>query len=621
MVNKHKIPHILDSLLKNTEESHYAKMMYAAIILIVILIIRLFFMQIVEGSYYKAEADGNRIRSLPVQAARGVIYDRKGLILAGSRSAYSVTIPVDRKVSSLPPDELNRLSNLLNIPVDELNKRIENHKSSFDTIYLANDVGLDVATQIEEKKDDFPNIEIEVNPLRVYPYNEAGAQVLGYVSEAGPDDRDADGNPYKSSTIIGRSGIERQYNKYLEGKNGSKNVEVNAAGQPVKTISGTPVQVGQNIRLTLDAKLQKAAQDAIVDQMHTLNASGVFPTGASAIAVDPNTGAVLAMVSWPSFNPNDFSKGITTKKWNEIINDPNHPMQNRPISSAFPPGSVYKVITASAALESKVTTPDEQIFDSGRHWLVDKRNASGEAFGWINMYGAIEKSDNVYFYEMGRRVGIKRLSEMARDFGLGSKTGIDLEGEVAGNVASEEYKRKLYNQDWYLGETMDAAIGQSFTLTTPIQMMMIYSAIANGGMRYQPYILSRVDNHDGTPELIVTSKKIGTLPISKTTLDVLRRGLREVMTGGTGSFLFNGYPVPLAGKSGTAETNGLDNGWFIAYGPFDKPDIVVACIFEHAGFGSESAAPVVKEILDAHFGVGEYAPGGSKAKNDRKTNS
>lgn len=618
MVNKHKIPDILQSLLKNKEESRYAKMMYIGLILLAILIARLFFMQVIEGSYYKEQADGNRIRSLPVQAARGVIYDRNGMILAGSRSAYSVTIPVDRKSTALPPEEIQRLSKLLNIPADEINKRISQHKSSFDTIYLANDVGIDVATEIEEKKDEFPGIEIEVNPLRVYPYNEAGAQVIGYVGEAGPDDRDADGNPYTVSTIIGRSGIERQYNQYLEGKNGSRNVEVNAAGQPVKYIDGTPVSVGKNIRLTLDGKIQKAAQDAIEEQVRQLNTTGIFPTGAAAVAVDPNTGAVLAMVSWPSFNPNDFSKGITTQEWNDIINNKMNPMQNRTISSAFPPGSIFKVITSAAALEAKVMNPDEQIYDNGRHWLVDKRNASGEAFGWINFYEAMEKSDNVYFYEMGRRVGINRLSEMARNFGLGSRTGIDLDGEVSGNVASEEYKKKLYGEDWYLGETMDAAIGQSFTLTTPIQMAMVYSSIANGGLRFQPYLLSRVDRLDGTPEKIISPNQIGTIPVSKSNLEIIQTALRGVMgSEGTGGYVFSTYPIALAGKSGTAETNGLDNGWFAAYGPFDKPDIVVVCMFEHAGWGSESAAPVVKEIMDAHFNLGKYAPGKENPKAEQ----
>ncbi|MDU1773207.1 MAG: penicillin-binding transpeptidase domain-containing protein, partial [Dialister micraerophilus] len=334
--------------------------------------------------------------------------------------------------------------------------RIEDYKSNFGAIYLVNNVGVDVATQIEERKDEFPGIEIEIAPIRIYPFKSAGAQILGYVGEAGNEDRDKNGNPYKSSAIIGRAGLEQKYNQYLEGKNGVKKVEVDAAGHPVRYITGEEVVSGQNIRLTIDAKLQKAAEDAVEAQVEELNGMGVSPTGASVIAVDPNTGAVLAMVSWPTYDPNMFSRGIKSSEWNDIINNKNHPLQDRAVSSMYAPGSIFKVITAATALESKVMMPDEKIYDNGKHWIIDKRNAEGEAFGWIDFYDAMAKSDNVYFYEMGRRTGIDRLSKMAGEFGLGKKTGIDLDGESEGNVASEEYKLKVFHQDWYLGETFDA---------------------------------------------------------------------------------------------------------------------------------------------------------------------
>ena len=605
---KKHIPSILHKLIRNREESRYARMVSAAIVLLLILGGRLFWMQVVEGGYYKAEADGNRIRHLPEQASRGVVYDRNGIILAGSRQAYSVVMPISRKKNVLPDEELSRLAGMLKVTPEDLKKKIEDNKLAFGAIYLANDVSIDVATQIEEKKDDFPGIEIEVNPLRVYPLGPAGAQILGYVGEAGPDDRDAEGNPYQTATLVGRSGLERKYNQYLEGRNGSKMVEVNASGQPVRYVGGTHAVSGNNVRLTLDANLQKAAEDAIESQVRSLMGAGVFPTGASAVAVDPNSGAVLAMVSWPSYDPNHFSRGISSAEWNKIINNKNHPMQNRTIAAMYPPGSLFKVVTGAAALESKVMTPEERIFDSGKHWLVDKRNSEGEAFGWINFYEAVAKSDNVYFYEMGRRLGIDRISARARDFGQGQVTGVDLAGEAEGNVTREEYKKKVFNQDWYLGETMDAAIGQSFTLTTPLQMAMVYSSIANGGFRYRPYLVNRIDKLDGTPFKIYSPEKMGTLPVSQATLDDLHKALRMVMgKDGTGGALFSQYPVPIAGKSGTAETNGLDNGWFVAYAPFDKPEIVVLCMFEHSGFGSESAAPVVKQMMNAYFHLGDYA--------------
>lgn len=598
----------MESLLKKREESRYSNLIYTAVILICILGLRLFFMQVIDASYYKSEADGNRIRHLPVQAARGVIYDRNGIVLAGSKSSYSITIPVDRQGIQIKDEELKKISDLVHVSVDDLKKRIEDYKSNFGAIYLVNNVGVDVATQIEERKDEFPGIEIEIAPIRIYPFKSAGAQILGYVGEAGNEDRDKNGNPYKSSAIIGRAGLEQKYNQYLEGKNGVKKVEVDAAGHPVRYITGEEVVSGQNIRLTIDAKLQKAAEDAVEAQVEELNGMGVSPTGASVIAVDPNTGAVLAMVSWPTYDPNMFSRGIKSSEWNYIINNKNHPLQDRAVSSMYAPGSIFKVITAVTALESKVMMPDEKIYDNGKHWIIDKRNAEGEAFGWIDFYDAMAKSDNVYFYEMGRRTGIDRLSKMAGEFGLGKKTGIDLDGESEGNVASEEYKLKVFHQDWYLGETFDASIGQSYTLTTPIQMAMVYSAIANGGVRYKPYVVSRIDNLDGTPMKIFAPVSLGSIPVSKTNLGYISEALRKVMTKeGTGGFIFNNYPIPIAGKSGTAETNGGENGWFIAYAPFDKPEIVVVAIFEHSGFGSQSAAPVVKKMMDAYFHIGDYA--------------
>ncbi len=607
---KKKIPGMLAGLIKKKEESRYAKMMYAAVFLLAILSMRLFYMQIVEGSYYRAAADGNRIRTMPVQAARGVMYDRNGTLMAGSRPAYSVVIPVDRKKSKLPDEEMKALSRLLNMTEADIQKRIDDHKVAFGSISLSYDVGLDVVSQIEEKKAEFPDIEIESQPLRVYPLKDAGAQTVGYVGEAGPDDRDADGQPYTSAALIGRAGLEYRYNEYLEGKNGSRLVEVDATGQPVRYFSGQLATPGYNVRLTLDAHLQQAAEDAIKNQMAILAKDNVYPTGVSAVAIDPNTGAVLSMVSWPSYDPNQFSRGITAKEWNAIINNPNHPMENRPITSMYPPGSTYKVITSAAGLEAQVLNPNEKIFDSGKHWLIDKRNAQGEAFGWIDFQEALEKSDNVYFYEIGRRLGIDRLAAMSRAFGLGTPTGIDLGGESAGNVASEEYKKKTFgqDQDWYLGETFDAAIGQSYNLATPLQMAMVYASIANGGFRYQPYLVSRVDNLDGTPYKIFSPKKVGTLPVSQANLSLIQNALRGVMGhNGTGGFLFEHYPISIAGKSGTAETNGIDNGWFVAYAPFEKPEIVVLVMFEHSGFGSDSAAPVVKSMMDAYFHLGEYS--------------
>ena len=339
-------------------------------------------------------------------------------------------------------------------------------------------------------------------------------------------------------------------------------------------------------------------------------------TGAAVVALDPNTGAVLAMVSAPEFNPNWFAKGITSAQWNQLNNDKSHPFENKVIAGEYPPGSPFKIVTGTAALDLKKVTPDEMIFDSGKHWLIDKRNAEGEALGWLNFNRALAKSDNVYFYEMGNRLGIENIDTYARYFGLGEKTGINLVGEAAGNVASPEYKRKVFDQDWYLGETFDAAIGQSFHLVTPLQMAVLLSQVANGGIRYQPYVVSRVDNPDGTPAEIFGPKNLGVLPVPKNIMDLIREGLRDVTSeGGTAGELFKGFPVAVAGKTGTAENaHGRDHGWFVAYAPYDKPQIVVVALVEQGGFGAGSAGPIVRDILSAYFKV----PTSSSKSTDTK---
>ena len=371
---------------------------------------------------------------------------------------------------------------------------------------------------------------------------------------------------------------------------------------------------GHNFHLTIDLNLQKATEDALDRQV----ANGIGTHGIAAVAIDPNTGAVLAMASRPSYNPNWFTRGITEKEWAQI-NNPAHPMENRVIAGEYPPGSTFKLITGTAALELKKVTPDELIFDSGRHWLVDMRNAGGEALGWLNFTEALAKSDNVYFYELGRRVGIDKLAEYARMFGMGKKTGIALRGEATGLVASEEYKKKNFNQDWYLGDTFNSAIGQGFQLVTPLQAAMIVSEVANGGIQYKPFLVSRIDNLDGTPYKIFAPEQVGTLPVSKSTLDLVREGMRNVAEeSGTAGSLFAGFPIQVAGKTGTAENfGGADHAWFVAYAPFDHPRIVIAVLTEQGGFGALASGPVAKSMLEEFFQVGAYADGKSPAHDGK----
>lgn len=594
---------MLEALLKKKNNDGPFRYVYGAVVIVfLVLIARLVWLQLFQGDYYNSLAEGNRLRAIPLAAMRGIMYDRNGQILVGSRPSFMVTyVPTQGKMTD---EEADKLSRLLNMPADKILEKAGKVKNSYVPTVLAQDLTPDVVTKVEERRNELPGISVDVQPIRYYPYDMMAAQIFGYVGQIDEDDMERlkgeDG--VSNVTQIGRAGLESYYDDVLRGKDGSRQVEVDASGSPVMEVERkNPVQ-GHNIHLTLDLNLQTALEKAMDAQI----AQGIGVSGIAAVAVDPNTGAVLAMASRPAYNPNWFTRGITESEWKQINGNPNHPMENRVIAGEYPPGSTFKLITGAAALELKKITPDEMIFDSGRHWLVDMRNAGGEALGWINFTEALAKSDNVYFYELGRRVGIDKLAEYAKMFGMGQKTGIAMRGEAAGLVASEEYKEKNYHQDWYLGDTFNSAIGQGFQLVTPLQAAMIVSEVANGGIQYKPFIVSRIDNLDGTPYKIFAPEQTGTLEVSKSTLDLIREGMRNVAEeSGTAGSLFAGFPVQVAGKTGTAENfSGRDHGWFVAFAPYDHPRIVIAVLTEQGGFGASSSGPIVRAMLEEFFHIG-----------------
>lgn len=598
---------MLQALMKKKRDNGRFRYLYWIYIAVfVVLLVRLIYLQLIAGSYYHSLAEGNRLRAIPLAAMRGVMYDRNGQILVASRPGFMVTyVPTEQRISET---EIQQLAQLLDIPEETLRVKFKKKASTYLPTVLATDLTQDVVTRVEERRNDLPGISVDVQPIRYYPYNEMAAQVLGYVGQIDENDmkRLEGQDGITTVTQIGRAGLEAYYDDILRGKDGARQVEVDATGRPVKEMERKNPMAGRNMHLTLDLYLQQAAERAMDAQL----ASGIGANGIAVVAMDPNTGAILAMASRPSYNPNWFTRGITATEWKQINTNPNHPMENRVITGQYPPGSTFKLVTGAAALELKKVTSGEMIFDSGRHWLIDKRNAGGEALGWINFKTALAKSDNVYFYEMGRRVGIDKLSEYARMFGLGEKTGIALYGESKGVVASAEYKKKVFKQGWYLGDTFNSAIGQGFQLVTPLQAAMLVSEVANGGIRYRPFLVSRIDNLDGTPYKIFAPEQIGSLSISKSTLDLIREGMRNVAEeNGTAGYLFANFPIPVAGKTGTAENySGRDHGWFVAYAPYDHPRIVIAVLTEQGGYGSSSSGPIVKSMLEAYFHVGAYAP-------------
>lgn len=574
--------------------------MIISVLVIAVLIGRAAYLQIYQGEYYAGLADGNRIRIVPSMAPRGTFYDRNGELLVTNRPGFSVSLlPLTAPISD---DVIDRLSDLLKVPTDEIKTKIAGH-SGFNPIRIKTDVTPDIVSIIEEQKSQYPGVVIEVAPIRDYILKQEGAHTFGYVSEINDTELEKmKDEGYKSGDIIGKFGLEKVYDKELRGENGGQQVEVDVSGKPVQILGRKEPVPGDDLELTIDINLQQAAEKAVDEQLTQIGAHA-----AAAVVMNPQTGEILAMVSRPAFDPNLFAHGISSKDWNQLNNNPYHPMDNKTITGEYPPGSTFKIVTGTAALTEGVVTPDEQIFDSGHHWIIPKGNADGEALGWLNFRTALAHSDNVYFYEMGNRLGIDRLEKYARMFGLGAKTGIDLPYEATGLVANRRYKEKNFDDgEWYLSETFDAAIGQGFNLVTPLQAAMVMGEIAADGKRYKPHVVNRIIAPDGSVVKDFQPELLSQLDVPEEDIKLVQDGLHDVTKYGTAASSFRGFTVDIAGKTGTAENSqGRDHGWFVAYGPFDNPNIVVAVIVENGGYGSQSAVPIGRKILEAAFGLNQ----------------
>ncbi len=571
-------------------------MMFAAIAIVFILIGRMAYLQIYKGDYYSKRAEGNRTRYTRIIAPRGIIYDCNGEELVNNKPGFIIALT--RSSGKYKPELLNHLSILLKMPQAKIEEIIEKSKDGNEPIRLVRDASPELVTKIEENIMYLPGVLIEVQPVRSYLNNELAVHALGYVGEVSEYEIEEKVYPdLKAGDIVGKFGLENYYDSYLRGTDGSFREEIDVSGRAVQIMDKVDPKPGQGLVLTIDAKLQRVAENAADKQLAALGCSAC-----SVVVMDPYSGEIKALVSRPTFNPNWFVNGISEKNWNSINNNSSYPMTDKAIAGEYPPGSTFKIVTGSAALQENKVKPNELIYDSGRHWLVDMRNAGGEALGYINFKTALSASDNVYFYEMGNRLGIDLLDKYAKDFGFGKKTGIDLHGEASGLIASPAYKQKVFKEDWFLGDTFNAAIGQGFTLVTPIQIAQMLSAVATDGKRYKPHLVTKIINDDGSVVKTFDPELEGPLPVSKENLDLVQEGLKAVTKeGGTASSL-DSLPVSVAGKTGTAENpHGRDHGWFIAYAPSEKPKYVVVCIVEQGSFGSVSAAPIVKNILEYLF--------------------
>lgn len=596
-------------------------LLVVCLVLFAVLLGRMVYLQLWRGDYYAKQSDGNRLRQSRILAPRGIIYDSEGKELVNNLPGYAVVL---QKQSSYKPETLQRLSNLLQMPVEEINAKIKASKNFYEPILLKNNLDQQMVTKIEEQRRYMPEVMLSVQPIRNYPYHELAVHALGYVGEVSA--YEIEQGLFKNITqgsLVGKAGLEKTYDKYLRGEDGAFMEEVDVAGNVVKHYDSVQPVPGKNLKLTLDYQLQKELEEFTDKHLAYLRNSGIAPgaRAAAVIAIDPRNGAVRAMVSRPGYDPNWFVHGISSKNWNSINNDTNFPMNNKVITGEYPPGSTFKIVTGSAAFELKKVGLNEPIFDGGFHPMVPTMgNAGGEVLGWLTFIKALAMSDNVYFYELGYRVGIDNIEKYAHIFGFGERTGIDLEGESKGLVASKKVKREIWDEDWRLGDTFNAAIGQGFNLTTPIQLSVMLSIVANGGTKYQPYLVDSIINSDGS--LFEKPKRAEGkhIDVSQQTIDYIRMGMSATtQEGGTASY-FAGLPKPIAGKTGTAEnSHGRDHGLFVAYGPVDDPELVVVCIVEQGGFGSIAAGPIVYKAFEEFFQEKGYMPRPDKAAPKKDT--
>ncbi len=596
-------------------------LLVVCLVLFAVLLGRMVYLQLWRGDYYAKQSDGNRLRQSRILAPRGIIYDSEGKELVNNLPGYAVVL---QKQSSYKPETLQRLSNLLQMPVAEINAKIKASENFYEPIMLKNNLDQQMVTKIEEQRRYMPEVMLSVQPIRNYPYHELAVHALGYVGEV--SSYEIEQGLFKNITqgsLVGKAGLEKTYDKYLRGEDGAFMEEVDVAGNVVKHYDSVQPVPGKNLKLTLDYQLQKELEEFTDKHLAYLRNSGIAPgaRAAAVIAIDPRNGAVRAMVSRPGYDPNWFVHGISSKNWNSINNDTNFPMNNKVITGEYPPGSTFKIVTGSAAFELKKVGLNEPIFDGGFHPMVPTMgNAGGEVLGWLTFIKALAMSDNVYFYELGYRVGIDNIEKYAHIFGFGERTGIDLEGESKGLVASKKVKREIWDEDWRLGDTFNAAIGQGFNLTTPIQLSVMLSIVANGGTKYQPYLVDSIINSDGS--LFEKPKRAEGkhIDVSQQTIDYIRMGMSATtQEGGTASY-FAGLPKPIAGKTGTAEnSHGRDHGLFVAYGPVDYPELVVVCIVEQGGFGSIAAGPIVYKAFEEFFQEKGYMPRPDKVAPKKDT--
>ncbi|HIK31621.1 MAG TPA: penicillin-binding protein 2 [Oscillatoriales cyanobacterium M59_W2019_021] len=570
---------------------------------------RLVYLQLIDGNHHRQLAENNRIRIVPNQPVRGNIFDRYGNVLASSKLSHAVFLwPMAQKPQQWPAT-LEKIAPILDIPQDQLQQRLDRY--GYDSpmpLRVQRGITPEQITALEEYSSQLPGVEVQVEAVRTYPNKEVAAHILGYTGEITEEELDkVEDKGYRLGDIVGQMGIEAAEEERLRGKWGGKQLVVDNQGRVLRMLGEKPSVAGKDLQLTLDLELQKAAEAALGGHQ------------GAVVALDPRNGEVLAMVSRPTFDPNVFSRRMTDADWEQLQSE-DHPFVNRALQG-FPPASTFKIVTTTAAIESGIFPPDTVLptypyIVAGGIEFWDWNRAG---FGPLDFPGAMAWSSDTFFYQIAQGIGEKPLIDWTRRFGFGSKTGIELATEEAeGLVPDEKWKQEVLGEDWFQGDSINMSIGQGFLQTSPLQQAVMFAVPASGGYRVKPHLV--MDNRDA-------KSWRESLNLKPETVEILKEGLRLVITNGTGTEMNSASIPPAAGKSGTAEAPPYESHtWFGAYAPIDNPEIVVVVFGEHSGLGGgKFAAPKVRQVMEAYFNLkairsGEGAkPQGSVEKPEAET--
>lgn len=576
---------------------------------------RLYHLQVSKYDYFHSRAEGNRVAVLPVVPRRGVIQDRHGETLARNYSAWTVEInPAQVRSLDATFDELGKV-----LPLDERDRkrfrRLLQESKYFDSVPVRTHLSDEQVALIAARLYRLPGVELRARLFRDYPLGESAAHIIGYIGRINERDLTriddhGDSSNYRGSEYIGKSGIELSYESELHGITGVEQLEINAGGRAVRLLSRSPAVNGNDLELTLDMGLQRAAEAALGSRR------------GAVVAIEPATGEVLALASMPSFDPNLFIDGISVNDWRALSDSPDHPLLNRAIYSAYPPGSTFKPFMALAGLtlgkrKSTQAFNNQGVFSFAGQRMVDRKSKCQHG---VDMHGSIVHSCNTYYYELAHELGIDAIANFMGQFGFGSRTGIDIPGEAAGVLPSPEWKRgrftKREHRQWYGGETISVGIGQGYNAYTPLQMAHALGTVLNGGEVRQPHLVRRIIDARSGQILRPEVQPVSQVQLARPHIDALKRAMVDVTKVGTAAKVFADAPYDAGGKTGTAQVFSLrgqkyvedevaerlrDHAWFIGFAPADQPTIVLAVLVENGGFGSLSAAPVARKVFDYHL--------------------